>query len=168
MSELNASAVKKLKVPEIRSELTKRGLDTKGLKQVLVDRLMAALNDEPIEMATEEKEEVEGDSGPGEDKVVAENGEGEPDTSIAKVTSEMPSELMVEDAVEEPSAKSDDKTTQEQPSESEKEETKEEAMESDVKEEEKEKPKEKSGEEVKPEEEKKDVTPDAEMESEGW
>ena len=43
MSEINASAVKKMKVTDLRSELTKRGLDTKGSKQVLVDRLLAAL-----------------------------------------------------------------------------------------------------------------------------
>ena len=43
MSEINASAVPKMKVTDLRSELAKRCLDTKGLKQVLVDRLSAAL-----------------------------------------------------------------------------------------------------------------------------
>ena len=60
MSELNASAVKEMKVTDLRSELTKRGLDMKGLKQVLVDRLLAAAEDDQVdEMATEAKEEAE-------------------------------------------------------------------------------------------------------------
>ena len=62
MSELNASAVKKMKVTDLQSELMKRGLDTKGLKQVVVDRLLAALEDDQVdEMATQAttKEETE-------------------------------------------------------------------------------------------------------------
>ena len=37
---LTAAAVKKMKVAELREELTARGLDTKGLKPALVARLM--------------------------------------------------------------------------------------------------------------------------------
>ena len=48
MSEINASAVKKMKVTDLRSELTKRCLDTKGSKQVLVDRLLAALESDGL------------------------------------------------------------------------------------------------------------------------
>ena len=45
MSELNASVVQEMKVTDLRSELTKRGIDTKGLKQALVGRLLVALDD---------------------------------------------------------------------------------------------------------------------------
>lgn len=96
MSELNASAVKKMKVADLRSELTKRGLDSKGLKQVLVDRLLEALeDDQPVEMATDVKEEqVESAE---ESTAVAQNGEAEKTEPIAEVSEQPPEELMAED-----------------------------------------------------------------------
>lgn len=39
----------KLKVTELRAELQARGLDTKGLKNVLVERLREALEDEQVD-----------------------------------------------------------------------------------------------------------------------
>ena len=134
MSELDASAVKKLKVPELRSELTKRGLDAKGLKVILVSRLLSALNqdEEPIEMATEVKEDGEEAAveTPEEGEAITENGKDETRTSIAEVTtSQPPSELMAEDSTV---------SSDQGGSESKKvEDAKEEVMESDVKEDEK-------------------------------
>ena len=120
MSELNASAVKKMKVTDLRSELTKRGLDTKGLKQVLVDRLLTALeDDQPVEMATEAKEEPEVSAE--EPTAVGENGEQEKTESkepIEEVTQEPPDELMAEDA-----AVSDEKTDESVPNEGQTDET---------------------------------------------
>lgn len=42
----------KLKVTELRAELTARGLDTKGVKAVLVERLRQALEEETGEGKT--------------------------------------------------------------------------------------------------------------------
>lgn len=55
MSELTPASVKKLKVAELRSELTKLGLDTKGTKPVLVERLLQATSGK-----NEENDAVEG------------------------------------------------------------------------------------------------------------
>ena len=44
MSDLDEAAVKKLKVAELRTELQARGLDSKGNKPVLIERLLEAIS----------------------------------------------------------------------------------------------------------------------------
>lgn len=46
MSELTVAAIKKLKVTELKAELSKRGLAVKGKKDELAKRLMEAIKDD--------------------------------------------------------------------------------------------------------------------------
>lgn len=64
MSDLDEAAIKKLKVAELRAELQNRGLDSKGNKPVLVERLLEAISnveptngDQPMEQTSEEPQE---------------------------------------------------------------------------------------------------------------
>lgn len=58
MSELTVAAIKKLKVAELKAELTKRGLAVKGKKDELAKRLIEAIQED----TAEDKEEVAEDS----------------------------------------------------------------------------------------------------------
>ncbi|XP_020617210.1 heterogeneous nuclear ribonucleoprotein U-like protein 1 isoform X2 [Orbicella faveolata] len=57
MSDLDEAAVKKLKVTELRAELQARGLDSKGNKPVLVERLLEAISKVGEENGEEAMEE---------------------------------------------------------------------------------------------------------------
>ena len=54
---LTVSMINKMKVSELQSELTERHLDTKGTKQVLINRLISSL-----EIAEPARDERQGDS----------------------------------------------------------------------------------------------------------
>ena len=56
MSDVDIS---KLKVAELRAELQHRGLETKGVKAILAERLRTAIEEEQADGVQEEPEEVE-------------------------------------------------------------------------------------------------------------
>ena len=49
---IDPALVKKMKVAELREELSARGLSTKGKKDALIDRLVAAMTSEPVQTAS--------------------------------------------------------------------------------------------------------------------
>ena len=94
MSDLDEAAVKKLKVAELRTELQARGLDSKGNKPVLIERLLEA-----ISKVGEQN---------GEDVMEESAGPTEPQAEITEDKEETAAEENKEEDVEEEEAKEDE------------------------------------------------------------
>ncbi|KAJ7382761.1 hypothetical protein OS493_033047 [Desmophyllum pertusum] len=95
MSDLDEAAIKKLKVAELRAELQTRGLDSKGNKPVLVERLLEAISTVTAENGDEAMEEsvAEPEEGAAEEKVeppAEENQEDGDEKEEAKVEETLP------------------------------------------------------------------------------
>lgn len=98
MSDLDEAGVKKLKVAELRAELQSRGLDSKGNKPVLVDRLLEAISNSTVTEANGGEVVQEVADQPQEE---AENiEEGSPDEEI-QAKSEEPAKEEGDDANQE-------------------------------------------------------------------
>ena len=69
---VSTTELKKLKVSELREELAKRDLDTKGVKEDLISRLAAAMEKE------EAGEGAQDNGAPGKTPVLEESGDVEP------------------------------------------------------------------------------------------
>lgn len=127
MSDLDEAAVKKLKVAELRTELQARGLDSKGNKPVLVERLLEAISKvgeenggeameesatEPQTEVTEEREETadeenkEEDVGEEEEEEEGEQEEqeGEQEEQEAKADESVPEADQANSAATDPDA----------------------------------------------------------------
>ncbi|XP_073231333.1 uncharacterized protein [Porites lutea] len=89
MSELDEAAVKKLKVAELRAELQSRGLDSKGNKPVLVERLLEAISKVDDEKANGE-EPMEETAETSQEKVAEAKEETAPEESQLDVQEEVP------------------------------------------------------------------------------
>lgn len=89
MSELDEAAVKKLKVAELRAELQSRGLDSKGNKPVLVERLLEAISNVDDEKANGE-EPMEETAETSQEEVAEAKEETAPQESQLDVQEEVP------------------------------------------------------------------------------
>ena len=112
MSDLDEVAVKKLKVAELRAELQSRGLDSKGNKPVLVERLLEAISkvdvaeangDQAMEETAQEPTEEAAET---EEETPAQESEPDVETEVQKVAevtgdnetvSEEPAEVVAAD-----------------------------------------------------------------------
>ncbi|XP_058965982.2 heterogeneous nuclear ribonucleoprotein U-like protein 1 isoform X2 [Pocillopora verrucosa] len=102
MSDLDEATVKKLKVAELRSELQNRGLDTKGNKPVLVERLLEAISN--VGQKNDNSLDEDGASA-AEESAMEPQGQEEADEKKEETQMEENEENTVEDAeskVEEP------------------------------------------------------------------
>lgn len=120
MSDLDEAAVKKLKVAELRTELQARGLDSKGNKPVLVERLLEAISKvgeenggeameesatEPQTEVTEEREETADEENKEEDVgEEEEEEEGEQEEQEAKADESVPEADQANSAATDPDA----------------------------------------------------------------
>lgn len=106
MSELTVAAIKKLKVAELKAELTKRGLAVKGKKDELAKRLIEAIqedtsedNDEEVAADTQETNDSQESLNDSQESQVLENS-----TTVSENSAELGEDSGIQSA---PSAEGD-------------------------------------------------------------